>query len=393
MKHATILAALAALAWSFAPAAEAGSRGVGNNNPASSASETVTVDPTTGIPANVDGAGNQLVNCAVGCSSTSDSHSGTATITAADVGTTTVAGQSGVTLVVGTPTANSFQRYALNGNSSATITVTGTFTATLAIETSSDGVTYGPASGKILGSSLTANSITAPGVFRVDVTGMQYLRVRATAYTSAPTLYVTGSAAAGLTQVINPLRLTDASGNAATITTGGALNTAAAISPLGTNPTSTLTLTSTTSAYSSGQLVASSATAGSVVVPSFAIATSAGSAAISRLRLATNDSTSTAWGAVTLAIDLWSAAPTFTNGDRGAFAVATGTAGHLGTYSCTMSAEYGDGAYAECGPAVGTYSLPKLASGTSVFWTLRTTAASGTTGASKVWTLTAELLN
>ena len=157
------------------------------------------------------------------------------------------------------------------------------------------------------------------------------------------------------------------------------------------NPTSTLTLPSTTTAYSAGQLIASSATAGSVVVPSFTLQ-SPGSALIPRLRLSTNDSTSTAWGAVSIQVDLWSAAPTFTNGDRGTWSPATGTANHLGAYSCTMSAEYGDGAYAECAPSVGTVSVPKLATGTTVYWSLEAVSASGTTGASKVFTLTPELL-
>lgn len=136
-----------------------------------------------------------------------------------------------------------------------------------------------------------------------------------------------------------------------------------------------------------------SATAGSVVVPSFAIANIAGGAGIPRLRLSTNDSTSTAWPSVGLQVDLWSAAPTFNNGDRGAFSVATGTANHLGAYSCTMSAEYADGAYAECAPVVGTLPIPKLASGTSIYWTLQATSASGVTGASKTFALTAEVLN
>ena len=160
-----------------------------------------------------------------------------------------------------------------------------------------------------------------------------------------------------------------------------------------TNPTSTLTLTSATTAYTAGQLIASSATAGSIVVPSFAIANAAGGAIITRMRLSTNDTTSTAWPTVTVQIDLWSAAPTWTNGDRGTWSPATGTGSHLGAYTCIMSAEFGDGAYAECAPAVGNASVIKLASGTSVYWSLEAVTASGVTGASKVFTATAELLN
>ena len=160
-----------------------------------------------------------------------------------------------------------------------------------------------------------------------------------------------------------------------------------------TNPTSTLTMTSATTAYTAGQLIATNATAGSVVNPSFAIATSAGGAAISRLRLSTNDTTSTAWGGQVIQIDLWTATPTWTNGDRAAWSPATGVGSHLGAYTCTMSAEYGDGAYAECAPNVGSTALPKLASGTSIFWTLDAITGSGVTGASKAWTIVAELLN
>lgn len=156
------------------------------------------------------------------------------------------------------------------------------------------------------------------------------------------------------------------------------------------NVTSTLQMTSTTTAYTAGQLIASSGTAGSIVVPSFAMANTTGF--ISRLRLTNNDTTSTAWGAATITVDLWSAAPTFTNGDRGTYSPATGTANHLASYTCTMSAEYGDGVYGECVPAYGNFTLLKLASA-SVYWSLTATTGSGVTGASKVFTLTAEVLN
>jgi hypothetical protein len=169
---------------------------------------------------------------------------------------------------------------------------------------------------------------------------------------------------------------------------------AQSITPFSGNPTSTLTLTSATTAYTAGQLIANNSTAGSVVVPSFAYSNIIGSAAIiPRLRLSTNDTTSTAWGGQTIQVDLWSAAPTFSNGDRGTWSPATGAASHLGSFSCTMSAEYGDGAYAECAPAVGNFALPKLPGAALVYWTLDAISGSGATGASKVFTLTAEVLN
>ena len=180
-------------------------------------------------------------------------------------------------------------------------------------------------------------------------------------------------------------------GNAALSLTNP-LFAASPISPTITNPTSTLTLTSATTAYAIGNLIASSPTAGSVVVPSFTIATSGGAAVINKLLLTSNDSTSTAWGSAQIQIDLWTTAPTFTNGDRAAFVVATGTAGHRAAFTCTMSPEYGDGVYAECTPNYGSEAV-KLASGTTVYWTLQALTISGVTGASKALTLTVELLN
>jgi hypothetical protein len=38
-------------------------------------------------------------------------------------------------------------------------------------------------------------------------------------------------------------------------------------------------------------------------------------------------------------------------------------------------------------------AVPKLASGTAIYWTLNAKTGSGVTGASKVFTLTAEALN
>lgn len=162
-----------------------------------------------------------------------------------------------------------------------------------------------------------------------------------------------------------------------------------------TNPTSTLSLTSTTSAYTVGQFIANNSTGTDVTIPSFSIANSGGAAIIPRLRLSINDSLSTAWGTQTIQIDLWSAAPTFASGsgDRSTFDPATGTADHLGAYTCLMSPEYGDGVYGECYPQVGTASLPKLSSGTSIYWTPIAVTGSGTVTASKTMTLTAELQN
>jgi hypothetical protein len=156
-----------------------------------------------------------------------------------------------------------------------------------------------------------------------------------------------------------------------------------------TNPTSTLTRPANTTAYAANQLIGSSTTAGSVVVPSFAIATTAGGAIVPRLRLQTN--VTTGWQGISIQVDLWTAAPTFTNGDGGAYAPATGSAGALGSYIIPLT-QMGDGAVG-AGPLSGANQLSmKLTSGTAVFWTAKILGAA-TPISGQTFNLTAEVLN
>ena len=152
--------------------------------------------------------------------------------------------------------------------------------------------------------------------------------------------------------------------------TGGA---AATGSTLTSGPATSLT---------TGQLIASSATAGSIVVPSVAVAAGNGASSLIPKAILWTNATS-GWSSGTVNIELYSAAPTFTNGDGGTYAVATGSAGYLGTMSCTFGQTYGsatvgqagDGAYAECVPLAGTVMAPHTASArATVFWTLYSTS-------------------
>ncbi|MDB5448754.1 MAG: hypothetical protein JWQ97_4071 [Phenylobacterium sp.] len=182
-----------------------------------------------GVPTGVavDGSGNLGVNVQSTVNVTStDARTTTSTITAADVATTSSAGQSGVNLVTGTPTAGSAITWALNGQSSATITTSNTFVLTAQIETSADGgTTYAPATAKILGTGAVTGSVTGKGVFRVDVTGMTNIRLRASAFTSGTlTAQLTSSNSPGLGQIVNPLRLLGVDGlNVAGPTNGAPL--------------------------------------------------------------------------------------------------------------------------------------------------------------------------
>lgn len=155
----------------------------------------------------------------------------------------------------------------------------------------------------------------------------------------------------------------------------------------------TLTLPATTTPYTANQLIANSATANLVVDPTITWSYGSASPAIPRVRLYTNDATSTAWGGQTVQVDLWSSNPTWTNGDRGAWSPATGTGGHVASFTCVMSAEYGDGAYSECTPVYGTVTVPSQVGAGPLYWSLKAVTGSGVTGASKTFTLVLEVVN
>jgi hypothetical protein len=157
-----------------------------------------------------------------------------------------------------------------------------------------------------------------------------------------------------------------------------------------TNPTSILTRYPNTIAYAANQLVASSTTAGSVVVPSFAIATSGGGAIISRVRIRT--SVTTGWGNVNLSINLWTTAPTYTNGDGGAYVVATGSAGWIANFLINGMLQFGDGAIGSGGLTSANEMAIKLTSGTAIFWDIQILSAA-TPISGQTFTLTAELVN
>lgn len=198
---------------------------------------------------------------------------------------------------------------------------------------------------------------------------------------TALALFVTGASAATLT-------IKDGSGSTQTLgagTDGSSLISNTGSSYSITNPTSTLTLPATTTAYTAGQQAGA---AGSF----FTIPNTAGGFYLPGLLLSSNETAANIWGGAIVQIDLWRAAPTL-GGDRTAYAVTAGSANYLGSYSCTVNAAT-DGGYAACAPTVGTTPAIRLSSGTSVFWTVQVVTPTGiATGASKALTLTAELSN
>ena len=150
---------------------------------------------------------------------------------------------------------------------------------------------------------------------------------------------------------------------------------------------STLNLTANSSAYTAGQLIANNATAGSVTSPSITFPAAGGAAP--RLRLWSDDTTATAWAGASVQIDLWDAAPTWTNGDHAAWLPATGSAHHIAAYSCAFpAAVWGDGIATECTPNQGSYASIVA---TTVYWSAEATSGSGVLGGSKHLNLKVEL--
>jgi hypothetical protein len=98
------------------------------------------------------------------------------------------------------------------------------------------------------------------------------------------------------------------------------------------------------------------------------------------------------WGSTTnlVSINLWSAAPTYTNGDGGAYVPATGSAGWLATFAFPMT-QFGDGAVGAGGPTNANEAAIKLV-GQSIFWDLQI-LSTATPISGQTFTLTAELLN
>lgn len=145
-------------------------------------------------------------------------------------------------------------------------------------------------------------------------------------------------------------------------------------------PSSVLTRPADTNIYAAGDLIASSTTGGSVVVPSFTGVRAAGRTSLIRGgRLVSN--VTTGWG-VLLSIDLFLAsaaaagAPTFAAGDNAAYAVTTGAARWIGRMTGTLL-QFADGA---AGPLTlsGVNEIPvdfTAEDAYLVYWTLAVGAA------------------
>lgn len=144
-----------------------------------------------------------------------------------------------------------------------------------------------------------------------------------------------------------------------------------------------------TTAYASGDLVANSTTAGSVVAMTLAVARVAtASVMIRRLKLRKSG---TSVSSASFRVHLFRAAPaTVTNGDNGVFSVS-GAADYLGAFDVTIDRAFTDGAAGFGVPVVGSDASIKLAAGTSIYALIEARAAY-TPASAEVFTVEAEAI-
>jgi hypothetical protein len=142
------------------------------------------------------------------------------------------------------------------------------------------------------------------------------------------------------------------------------------------------------------------------IMPSFAIAASAGGAILPRIRLLTNVAgvqqangrhAGSGWDGVAISLNLWTAAPTtyLWQGDGGPYAPSAGTAGWLANFLVTLT-QFGDMAAGAGMPTGANEMALKLASGTSVFWDAQILTMPGVfilPIVSQTFTINPELLN
>ncbi|WP_315731654.1 MULTISPECIES: hypothetical protein [unclassified Bradyrhizobium] len=158
-----------------------------------------------------------------------------------------------------------------------------------------------------------------------------------------------------------------------------------------TNPSASFTRPNNTTAYASGQLVANSTTAGSVVPMSFVLGNQfpMGNFRLTRARLVKSGTTVTN---ATFRIMLYqAAAPTVTNGDGGAY-LSTGAANWLGNIDVTSMLAFSDGAAGTGSFPAGSEAFIRCTTGSTVYALLMAQGAYAP-AANEVFTLTIEELD
>lgn len=177
--------------------------------------QSPSAGPSSQLPAAL-GQNVGAQSLAVVLNSDPDTRANGGNITVRDTGSVVTSGQNSSSVITGTPTAGSFQTFAINGQSSVGVLVSGTWTGTLEFDLSFDGgVTYFPSTMRVRGVSYAGASITANGNFSGDVSSATHFRVRAIAVmTGTATVKPVFSATSGPVQILNPVRIFDGTSGA-----------------------------------------------------------------------------------------------------------------------------------------------------------------------------------
>lgn len=143
-----------------------------------------------------------------------------------------------------------------------------------------------------------------------------------------------------------------------------------------------------TTAYASGDLVANSTTAGSVVPITVTASLAAdGKVLIPRVRLKKSGAVLTN---ASFRVHLYKASPTCTNGDNGAWLTTEST--YIGAFDVTMDRAFSDAAKGTGVPLAGPFVTAEMASGTMTIFALIEARAAYTPAAQEVFTLACELI-
>ena len=154
---------------------------------------------------------------------------------------------------------------------------------------------------------------------------------------------------------------------------------------------STLTRPADTVTYAQNDLIASSTTAGSISVPTLTVPNRVQGLRYMIRRVILTTPKTTGMSAFQAFIEFWKDAPTFTNPDNGAYAVATGAASYLGRTTTTVMTQAADGGYCEGVPTTGVEIV--LEGIPTVYWSLKEADATGFFPSSaQTFVLTAELI-
>lgn len=251
----------------------------------------------------------------------------------------------------------------VTGMATAILTLSGTFVGTVNWEVTEDsGTTWTPTSPNQYnaGSTAPSTTATAPGLFQFPVAGLTGLRARISGWASG-TITVTGHAV--------PLEFSHRG-----IIAGASENFIGAVGgKTVVAVAATMTRPADTTAYTSGDLVANSTTAGSVVPLQFTVARVAlGSGMIRRVRLRKSGTGITN---ASFRLHLYAAAPgTVTNGDNGAWSTS-GVADYLGSLDVTCDKAFTDGASGNGTPTNGSEINFALSSGQIVYGLLEARGA------------------